>query len=63
MKADTFDLLLLAIEAGQSDTIPLPDGRRLKVDQRKGEARVQIVDDPTMQSAIARARFQKLYGE
>ena len=61
MKADTFDLLLLAIEAGQSDTIPLPDGRQLKVDPRNGV--VRIIADAKMQSNIKRARFRLLYGE
>jgi hypothetical protein len=63
LKADAFDRLLAAIEAKQSDTIPLADGRQLKVDARKGEVRVHIVADAKLQSDIARARFRLLYGE
>ena len=63
LKVDAFDLLLAAIECGQSIPIPLPDGRQLKVIQRNGEVRVQIVADAKTQSAIARARFRLLYGE
>ena len=63
LKADAFDWLLAAIESEQSDTIPLPDGRQLKVISRKGEVRVQIVADAKMQSAIARARYRLLHGE
>jgi hypothetical protein len=63
LKADILDLLLAAIEAEQEITIPLPDGRQLKVERRKGEARVQIVENAKMQSDIARARFRRLYGE
>jgi hypothetical protein len=63
LKADAFDVLIAAIDAEQSHTIQLPDGRQLKVDPRKGEVRVQIIADPKEQSAIKRARFQRLYGE
>ena len=63
VKADAFDYLLAAIEAEQTVTIPLTDGRQLKVDPRKGEARVRIVADAKAQSDIARARFRLLYGK
>jgi hypothetical protein len=63
LKADAFDLLLLAIEAEQSDAIPLLDGRKLKVIPRNGVVRVQIVADAKAQSDIARARFRLLHGE
>jgi hypothetical protein len=61
LKADAFDYFLAAIEADQKVAIPLPDGRQLKVDPRKGG--VQIIADAKEQSAIARARFQRLFGE
>lgn len=63
LKVDAFDLLLAAIESKQSIHIPLADGRQLKVSQRDGQVRVQIVADAKMQSEIARARFRLLYGE
>jgi hypothetical protein len=63
LKADAFDLLLAAMESKQSIEIPLPDGRQLKVTQRDGQLRVQIVADAKMQSEVARARFRLLYGE
>ena len=61
MKADAFDLLVAAIDAEQTVTIPLPDGRQLKVDPRNGV--VRIIADAKMQSNIKRARFRLLYGE
>ena len=63
LKADAFDWLLAAIDAEQSDAIPLPDGRRLQVDTRNGVARVQIIADAKAQSAITRARYRLLHGE
>ena len=63
LKVDAFDLLLAAIESKQSIDIPLPDGRQLRVTQRDGHPRVQIVVDAKMQSEIQRARFRLLYGE
>jgi hypothetical protein len=63
VKADAFEWLIAAIDSKQSDTIPLPDGRQLKVDARDGVARVEIADDPKMQAEIARARFRRLYEE
>jgi hypothetical protein len=63
VKADAFDLLLAAIEAEQTVTIPLLDGRQLKVVSRNGVVRVQIVADAKMQSEIAKARFRLLYGD
>jgi len=63
LKADALDYLLAAIEAKQTVPIPLPDGRKLQVEHRKGECRIQIVADPKMQSEIANARFGLLYGE
>lgn len=63
LKADAFDLLLAAIEAEQADTIPLLDGRRLRLYQAKGEMRVQIIADAKAQSDITRARFRHLYGK
>ena len=61
VKADAFDLLVAAIDAEQTVTIPLPDGRQLKVDPRNGV--VRIIADATIQSDIKRARFRLLYGE
>jgi hypothetical protein len=61
VKADAFDLLVAAIDAEQTVTIPLPDGRQLKVDPRNGV--VRIISDAKMQSNIKRARFRLLYGE
>ena len=61
VKADAFDYLLAAIEAEQTVTIPLTDGRQLKVDPRNGV--VRIIADAKMQSNIKRARFRLLYGE
>jgi hypothetical protein len=61
VKADAFDLLVAAIDAEQTVTIPLPDGRQLKVDPRNGV--VRIIADAKMQSNIKRARFRLLYGE
>ena len=61
LKVDAFDLLLAAIESQQSVPIDLLDGRTLKVTASNGEARVQIVANAKMQSAIARARFRLLY--
>ena len=63
VKADAFDLLVAAIDAEQTVTIPLPDGRQLKVDPRNGVVRIRIVADAKMQSDIKRARFRLLYGE
>jgi len=63
LKADAFDLLLAAIDAEQTVTIPLLDGKQLKVDPRNGVVRVRIIADAKMQSDIARARFQRLYGK
>ena len=63
LKADAFDWLVATIESGQSDTIPLPDGRQLEVTTRNAVARVQIIADAKMQSEIARARFHRLYRE
>ncbi len=62
LKADAYDLLVAAIEAKQAVSIPMLDGRKLKVDQRNGECSVQIVSDVEVQSAIANARFRLLYG-
>jgi hypothetical protein len=56
-------LLCAAIVAKQTITIPLPDGRQLKMDRPKGEVRVQIVADAKMQSEVARARFRHPYEE
>jgi hypothetical protein len=61
VKADAFDLLVAAIDAEQTVTIPLPDGRQLKVDPRNGV--VRIIADAKIQSDIKRARFRLLYGE
>jgi hypothetical protein len=61
VKADAFDLLVAAIDAEQTVTIPLPDGRQLKVGPRNGV--VRIISDAKMQSNIKRARFRLLYGE
>ena len=61
VKADAFDFLLAAIDAEQTVTIPLLDGRQLKVDPRNGV--VRIIADAKMQSDIKRARFRLLYGE
>ena len=63
VKADAFDLLVAAIDAEQTVTIPLPDGRQLKVDPRNGVVRIRIIADAKMQSDIKRARFRLLYGE
>ena len=63
LKVDAFDLLLAAIEAKQSIDIDLPDGRQLKLTQRDGHSRIQVVVDVKMQSKIQRARFRHLYGE
>jgi hypothetical protein len=63
VKAEAFDYLLAAIEAEQTTTIPLTDGRQLQVEARKGVARVQIAENPKMQAEIARARFRRLYEE
>ena len=60
-KVDAFDLLIAAIDAKQSVDIPLTDGRQLKVSQRDGHARVQLVVDVKRQSEIQRARFKLLY--
>ena len=61
LKADAFDLLVAAIDAKQTVTIPLPDGRQLKLDPRNSV--VRIIADAKMQSDIKRARFRLLYGE
>jgi hypothetical protein len=61
LKAAAFDLLVAAIDAKQTITIPLPDGRQLKMDRPKGDVRVQIVADAKMQSEVARVRFRHLY--
>ena len=63
LKADAFDWLVAAIESKQSDTIPLPDGRKLKVEASNGVVRVQIIADAKAQSDITRARFRLLYGK
>jgi hypothetical protein len=63
VKADAFDFLLAAIDAEQTVTIPLLDGRQLKVDPRNGVVRIRIIADAKMQSDIKRARFRLLYGE
>ena len=63
LKVDAFDWLLAAIESEQSDTIPLPDGRQLKVISRNSEVRVQIVADAKRQAEIVRARYRILHGE
>ena len=63
VKADAFDFLLAAIDAEQTVTIPLLDGRQLKAEPRNGVVRIRIIADAKMQSDIKRARFRLLYGE
>jgi hypothetical protein len=66
LKADAFDLLLSILECDlvREDTIPLPDGRSLKVIRRRdGKAMVEIAGDPQRQRAMERARLHLLHGD